>query len=120
MPKGVKLSLSDKFHRVAMTASVDETVTAIAKMFVFSLKDATLIKMHEIFGEIHVRGMLMYAELQEILDAEKAAARKKPKPAALATITKATAPRKVRRTPKGQAGKPDTGKTIQRRKRRAF
>lgn len=123
MPKGVKMSLSDKFHRVAMTASVDEVVTAIAEMFVFSLKDATFIKMHEIFGEIHVRGMLIYSELEEIRKEIKAAKPiRKPKPKSLAKVlaAAATAPKKIARTPRGQAGKPDTGKTIPRRKRRAF
>lgn len=125
MPKGVRLTLTDKIYRLASTVTVNEFVTGVAEMFAFSLKDNSAPKLHDIFGEMNVRAQMMLqkhldAEAKDNADKRAAKALKRVMSVSKAQIVKATAPKKVRRTPKGQAGKPDTGKTIQRRKRRAF
>lgn len=75
MPKGVRLSLSDKLARLLMTTSVDNAVDALADMFALGIKDPSMEALHQVLGELHVRAA---TRRQEAIDV--GALRRKPGP----------------------------------------
>jgi len=119
MPKGIKMSLGDKVFRLLNAHPFDDGLDAIAEVFAYGLKDDTMAYLHEVCGDLHLRACALRAEV--IVEEMNNPKTSKAKIIKRTTAPKApaTAPKRVRRTPRGQAGKPDTGKTIQRRRRKA-